>query len=216
MKIHRVPAVSVDKPPRPAAPPRRGLRYVLVLLVSIFLVLPVGAGPVGEGEAAAEQPARGDVPDPVLDAMEEVAAMAGEWEGEGWMRMGPGEPATFHSRETVESRLGGRALLIEGLHHARTDDGGRGPAVHHALALLTWNTGAGEYDFRTYVAHRGAGDFTGRMEDGAFVWGGETPRGQMRYTIRIEGDTWDETGELSQDGETWTPFFGMKLKRVGD
>jgi hypothetical protein len=143
--------------------------------------------------------------------MDAVAGMVGTWTGEGWIRMGPGEPIPFDSKETVESRLGGEALVVEGEHHAKAD----GRLVHHALALLSHDAEAGVYRFRTQVAGRGPGDFEGRVEDGAFVWGGAMGPGQMRYTIRIEGDAWSEVGEFSRDGETWNQFFEMNLKRTG-
>jgi hypothetical protein len=158
----------------------------------------------GTESAAAERPAD--------DPMQPLAPMVGEWKGEGWIRMGPGEPVHFDSQERVESRLGGEALFIEGTHRAK--DGG--PLVHQAVALLSHDASAGVYRFRTHVHGRGPGDFEGRVEeDGAFVWGGAMGPGQMRYTIRIDGDRWNEVGEFSQDGETWMPFFEMSLKRAG-
>jgi hypothetical protein len=159
--------------------------------------------------AAAETAAAESTAD---DPMQPLAPMVGEWKGEGWIRMGPGEPVHFDSQERVESRLGGEALFIEGTHRAK--DGG--PLVHQAVALLSHDAAAGVYRFRSHVHGRGPGDFEGRVEeDGAFVWGGAMGPGQMRYTIRIDGDRWNEVGEFSQDGETWMPFFEMNLKRVG-
>lgn len=48
--------------------------------------------------------------------------------------MGPARQE-FTSKETVQAKLGGVAMLIEGLHHAR-DDPGR--LVHNALAVVSW------------------------------------------------------------------------------
>ena len=147
-------------------------------------------------------------------AMAELAHWAGHWRGEGWIRMGPGEPVKIDSEERVESRLDGAALVIEGLHHAQAD----GRRVHHALALLSWDEEAETYRFRTHVAGRGPGDFTGRMENGAFIWGGPmggpAGAGEMRYTIHLEDGTWHEVGEFSRDGETWNHFFEMTLNKV--
>jgi hypothetical protein len=148
--------------------------------------------------------------DPGMDAMRGIASLVGRWEGDGWMRRGPGEPHTFTSLEMVESRLDGRVLIVEGIHH-----GGGGEAVHHALATISYDPDAGHYRFRSYLANGQAGDHRGHLdEDGVFRWEIEMPRGQVRYTIRIEDDEWHEVGHFSADGETWDPFFQMDLKRV--
>ena len=177
---------------------RRAHRITLLSLIC-WLLLALAVPVLAEEGAAAEGP------------MDAVAGMVGTWTGEGWIRMGPGEPIPFDSKETVESRLGGQALVVEGEHHAKSD----GRLVHHAVALLSHDAEAGVYRFRTHVAGRGPGDFEGRVEDGAFVWGGAAGPGKMRYTIRIDGDTWHEVGEFSRDGETWNSFFQMDLKRTG-
>jgi hypothetical protein len=169
---------------------------------------PADAPGEGAGEAAAGETAP---PEAVADPMQPLLPMVGEWQGEGWIRMGPGEPVRFDSYERVESRLGGEALVIEGTHRAKGTD----RLVHNAVALLSHDAPAGLYRFRTHVHGRGPGDFEGRVEDGAFVWGGAMGPGQMRYTIRIDGDRWHEVGEFSPDGEAWRPFFEMNLERVG-
>ena len=154
-------------------------------------------------------------PDTPADAahreMQKLPALEGTWEGSGWMRMGPGEPVKFVGRETVESRLDRRVILIEGKHF--TPD--RETVVHHAFAMLTWDERAGEYRFRTQLANGRAGDFPGSMEDGAFVWRIDTPAGPMRYVIRIDGDTWHEVGFVEREGKSMQTFE-MTLTRAGE
>lgn len=179
-------------------------RTTLLVALSLLAVLAAPLLPAAEEGAAA---------DPRLEAMQALPDLLGTWEGEGWMRRGPGEPTRFHSTETVESRLGGQVWLVEGVH--RAEEGGA--TVHHALAMISWDPADGDYDFRSFVAGRGGGNFTGRVEDGAFVWRMETPDGgRIRYTIRVEDGTWREVGAFSRDGETWNDFFGMELQRTGD
>lgn len=178
-------------------------RIAMLSALLLIFALPLTA-PAGE-EATAPDTA----PDPHLAAMQALPDLVGTWEGEGWMRRGPGEPSTFHSKEIVESRLDGRAWIVEGIHTAKDS----GELTHHALALLSWDAEAERYDFRTFVAGRGGGNFTGHVEDGAFVWEMETPDGgHIRYTIRVETGNWTEVGEYSPDGETWNQFFGMDLQ----
>lgn len=174
------------------------LRLLCPLYLLMLYCVPAGAQPPPGEES-------------VLEAMGPLRELVGGWEGEGWVRRGEGEPHRFVSREVVESRLDGRVLIVEGIH--RNEDSDR--VVHHALAMISWNPQADVYDFRTYVAGRGGGQFEGRLEGDAFVWGGPTGSGTMRYTLVIEGDRWDEIGEFSRDGETWAKFFEMHLRRTG-
>jgi hypothetical protein len=41
-----------------------------------------------------------------------------------------------------------------------------------------------------------------------------TPRGKIRYTIRVVNEQWIEKGEI-EGSNGWQQFFEMKLKRVG-
>lgn len=102
--------------------------------------------------------------DPAIDAMKALPRLEGRW-GEGWMRMGPGEPVRFVGEETVEVRLDGRLLVVEGLH--RTPD--RSKIVHHAFGVFSWDESRKAYRFTTYVVNRGGGDYSARMEGDALV-----------------------------------------------
>ena len=146
---------------------------------------------------------------PVSEAMGRLAPMAGRWAGEGWIRRGPGEPERFQGTETVEARLGGHVLLVEGRHLDAKD----GRLVHHAFAVLSHDAARGVYRFRSHLANGLGGDYAGEWKDGAFVWTMALPRGgTARYTIRIQGDAWDEVGEMERQG-AWVRFFEMRMKR---
>lgn len=168
--------------------------------LSCFLAAALAVGLLLAGASPAE----------AQDPMAPLMDMVGEWSGAGWMLSQDGQRVSFDSSEVVEARLDGAALIIEGLHHAKDT----GQIVHHALALLTWDASAEIYRFRSQVAGRGPGDFTGHMDGDTFVWGGPMGPGQMRYRIDISDDTWHEIGEYSTDGESWRQFFQMDLKRV--
>lgn len=157
--------------------------------------------------AAAATPAA----DPALEAMKRLPALEGRWEGEGWIRMGRGEPTKFVGQERVELRLDGRVMIIEG-RHLLPD---RSQVVHHALAVVTWDEDAKQYRFRSQVANSGAGDHRGYMEDGAFVWENDSPSGLIRFVIRVDGDRWHEVGHIRRN-DRWYPMFEMTLHRVQD
>lgn len=147
-------------------------------------------------------------------SMDAVSFLVGEWAGEGWIAMGPGGPQKFRSRETVESRLDGLVLIIEGVHES-LEEGAVGETVHHAVATLSWDDAEDAYSFQSHLANGRSGDFKGRLADGAFVWGMEIPGRSIRYTITIDDrERWVEIGESSTDGENWGKFFEMTLARV--
>ncbi|MGH9659171.1 MAG: tetratricopeptide repeat protein [Bryobacteraceae bacterium] len=142
-----------------------------------------------------------------ITEMKKMEILAGRWEGSGWMQMGSQREA-FRSVETVEVKLGGAALLIEGTHR----DGER--IVHHALAVLSWDNSTKTYRFRSQLATGQLGDYEAKAIDGGMEWGMSTPRGKMRYTIRIiDGKRWQEIGEFDAGG-TWRQFFEMTLEKV--
>jgi len=166
---------------------------------------------------AASQPGRPPAPDAVRlrEAMRPFLPAVGKWRGEGWMQMGPGEPQRAVSEETVEMRLDGLVLVVEGLHHAKLADGTAGKVVHHALAIASADP-AGGFRFSTFLADGRAADARGNWENGKFVWAPPAPPGrQIRYIIDwTVADRWSEIGEMSTDGTTWTKFFEMNLSRA--
>ena len=172
----------------------------LSILCSVLAVATVAS----VGNARAEE-------DLAMEAMQAIAFFEGSWEGEGWSRLGPGEPQPVRSTEVVESRLDGRVLIVEGLHFGKDS----GEVVHHALATISWDSATGTYSFRSHLANGRSGDHEGELVDGKFIWGMEIPnRGQLRYTIQIDDDRWSEVGEFSADGVEWHQILQMDLTRV--
>lgn len=167
----------------------------------------------GSNAAVLAQPPAADV-EAQRAEMEKLSFLVGEWEGESWWEMVPGQRAKNLGTETVESRLGGLLLVVEGKH----TDPENGKVVHHAVGLLSWDEKAGRYRFQTHLADGRSAEASGRFEDGAFVWGPPAPPGiEIRYTIRETDDgRWHEVGEMSQDGgESWRKIFEMTLQRTG-
>ena len=158
--------------------------------------------------AAAAEPAS-----PTAKAeMAKIAQMAGKWKGGGWI-LTPAGRHESNSEETVEMRLDGRALLIEGFH----TDVKSGEVNHHALAIIAWDDMRREYRFASALAAGRTGSFPGRLEGGKFIWTIAVPNGPTsRFTISLEDpDRWNEVGEQTRDGgATWVKFFEMNLDRV--
>jgi hypothetical protein len=113
-----------------------------------------------------------------LDSMHEhmgaVEFMVGEWAGEGWVATGQDGPQKISSHETVEARLDGLVLVIEGVSES-LEEATLGEKVHHAVGVLSWNEGEGVYGLRSHLANGRTGDFKGRIVDGAFFVGDGGP-----------------------------------------
>jgi hypothetical protein len=145
--------------------------------------------------------------------MKKLESMTGHWEGSGWMQHGPARE-TFHGVENVQSKLDGLAILVEGKFLGPDKSTGVEKIVHETLAVLSFDPKAAGYKFRTYLATGSNGEFDAHLVEGGWQWGFSFTGGSVRYTIKLTGDTWSETGEFSRDGTTWMKNFEMTLKKV--
>ena len=145
-----------------------------------------------------------------LAEMKKLDKLVGTWKGSGWIQRGK-ERENFTGAETVQSKLGGLAVLVEGKHFDAA-----GKVIHETLAVLSYNPQKKAYDFATYLANGVAGVNELKAVGDHYEWGFEIPNfGTMRYTIRIENNKWLEIGEISRDGgNTWTKNFEMTLDKT--
>lgn len=178
---------------------RRMVAGAVAVAAMLVVVPPAGAQRPGAGAAADS-------------AMAPLAWLVGEWEGEGVSQTPTGRSAAT-VRETVESRLNGRVLVIEGVGREPSADG-KGRVVHHAFGLLTYDPEHGQYAFRA-LRDGGVIDAETSLADGVFTWGFSIPGGRIRFHIRQVDGEWHETGEYSADGAAWRKMLEMKLRRVG-
>lgn len=178
----------------------RVVSWIVALLAAMGAADPVDAQRPGAGAA-------------VDSAMAPLAWLIGEWEGTGTTRSRTGSEVAS-VREKVESKLGGRVLIMEGIGRVPTADG-TGRVVHHAFGVLSYDPEKREYVLRAF-RDGGAIDPVSRLADGAFIWEFDIPGGggRTRYVIRNDGGEWLETGEYSLDGSTWRKFFEMRLHRA--
>ena len=144
-----------------------------------------------------------------INEMKKLDYMVGEWKGTGWMER-PGVKETFVGTETVQSKLGGLALLVEGKFKDKD-----GKVVHETLAVISYDEKTKGYNFRTYLANGTTGEHELKLIEGGWQWGFQFPQGNVRYTFKLsDKGEWFEIGEFSQDGKTWRKFFEMTLQRV--
>jgi hypothetical protein len=162
----------------------------------------------------AVQPLTGQVPDGSANraAIERLAFMVGRWRGDAWMQRGPERVQTTMT-ETVEAKLGGTVLQVEGQGIASGPAGTEPRVVHHALAVVSFDAQAGAYGLRSYIASGQFGDFVLTLVPGGVSWSREVPGGRIRNTAQIANGEWREIGEFSRDGATWTQIMEMHLRR---
>lgn len=140
--------------------------------------------------------------------VKKLESLVGKWQGSGWI-MHEGKRETFTGSETVQRKLNGLALLVEGKF---TNPEGR--VIHETLAILTFNAKESKYNFRTYLASGTSGEHDFKLIPDGYEWGFQMPAGTIRYTIKTANEVWAEIGEFSKDGKTWTKFFEMNLNKV--
>jgi hypothetical protein len=144
-----------------------------------------------------------------VDAIKKLSFVLGEWKGEAWAEMVPGQKKTMTQTETVELKLHGTAVLI----HGRGTDGNT--VGHDALAIITWDQPSGTYKFRSYVFQGYSHESDLTVGDKSFAWTLRAGPATMRYNMRITPEgLWNEVGEISTDGQNWRKFVELNLKRV--
>lgn len=142
--------------------------------------------------------------------MKNLDRLIGQWKGAGWIQQGANRE-TFEGTETVQKKISGLALLVEGNYKNK-----EGVIIHDTLAVISPNLKTKTYDFQTYLANGMNGNQELKIVEGGWQWGFQFPGGAMRYTIKIENNVWSEIGEMSRDsGKTWAKFFEMSLKKIG-
>lgn len=147
-------------------------------------------------------------PDAQIAAMKKLDYMAGTWRGEGWIDFGGGK-MTFTGSETIQRKLDGVALLVEG---AFVDSAGK--PSHTTLAVMSYDPAAKKYKFSTWLATGTSGVHELLLNDNGWQWEIATPYGTMRYVMTLtEAGEWLETGARSTDGKEWKQFFEMRLKK---
>lgn len=150
----------------------------------------------------------------VREEMKKPQWLVGRWKGGGWMQAGP-QRREFVGTETVQSKLGGLSLLIEG-NFRQKGAAADAPPVHETLAVLSYDPEQRHYWLSAWLRSGYSGRYEARVGEGNVVtWYMDIPQGRVRYTIeRDDHGRWHETGEMSPDaGKTWHKFLEMTLER---
>ena len=156
---------------------------------------------------AADQPTSKEVQ---LREMKKLDWFVGHWKGTGWIQMGPQGRHEFTQTETIEAKLEGLVLVIEGLGKAKED----GSTVHTALAFVSYDHHASKFRWHAFTPE-GQIDTEAKVGTDTLEWTLEIPqRGRMRYTItRNEKGEWFEVGDMIHEDQTRHKFFEMTLRK---
>jgi hypothetical protein len=149
-------------------------------------------------------------------AMTKLAALAGHWEGEATVTLGPGQVYKVKQKEHVQYKLDGNVLLIEGTGREMATDG-EGKVVFQAMAVCTFDPMTKKYQFHAFRDNGMSKVASAEVTETGFIWGFEDGRGgKVRYTITVADDTWVEVGEYLVEGMPPRKIFEMAVKRIAD
>jgi hypothetical protein len=142
--------------------------------------------------------------------MKKLDWFVGHWKGTGWIHMGPQGRHEFTQTETIEAKLDGLVLVIEGLGKAKED----GSTVHTALAFVSYDHRGNKFRWHAFTPE-GQIDTEAKVGKDTLEWTLEIPqRGRMRYIItRNEKGEWFEVGEMIHEDQTRHKFFEMTLSK---
>jgi hypothetical protein len=183
---------------------RRGklstFRYMKILFAFLFCVLQFGSYAQAPEVSATQR-----------EQMKKLEWLVGHWKGAGWIEMGPQGRHKFVQTESIQSKLDGLVLIVEGVGRSVDDRS----TVHSALALVSYDDGARTFRWRAFTAEGRQTDAEAKVGDGMLEWGFPiSEHGRVRFTIKLNDKSeWFEIGEMTQDGQVWRQFFEMTLQR---
>lgn len=148
--------------------------------------------------------------------LQKLDFLLGDWQGAGWIEMGPNQRHTFRQTEKIQLKAGGAVMQIEGLGLERV--GEKEVPIHQAFAIVSYDNAAKRYRFNAWRAGGGAIECEPEIGDKQLVWSFKDPRSEMqiRFTIKLDAaGRWVEIGEVSRDSQKWQQFFEMTLQKAG-
>jgi len=177
------------------------MRRLAALLLAATLAAPAAAEPAPKTNTNAVA---------LHERMAPFGWLIGEWRGSGWTLTPEGKRHSFESHELVTPKLSGNAILIEGKHH---EPGQPERIVHDALAMITWDSRANAYRFRSALAKGMGGDFSIEPTANGFTWSIPSPGGTITYSVTHANGVWTERGRRKAADGRETDFFEMTLRR---
>jgi len=139
----------------------------------------------------AQQPSV-NVADVQREAMHKLAFLSGHWSGPIAVTRGPGEPIHLTQTESVEYKLDGLVMLVEG-----KSVGVDGKSQFQALATLSFDDATHTYRIRTYHDGHYVDTELTMLADG-FSWGFASGPAHVVNTMHLTaGGQWQETTDVT-------------------
>ena len=147
--------------------------------------------------------------------MQDLAGLVGKWTGTGWVQYEGAERTTFDASESVEGRLDGLVLILEGKGVMKAADGSE-TVVHHGLSILTYEPLSRRY-IMISIRQDGSHAVAQVHEDTGFLeWSYQDPDlGMIKRTVRLteSGQLFAVSDHSTDSGATWHRIFEMELAR---
>ena len=146
----------------------------------------------------------------IQEAIDRLAILEGEWQGTGWIQQ-QGPKIEFKQTESVQRKLNGTTLLIEGKGFESDS------LAFNAMAMASYNEQTDKYRFNSFLADGKYTEAEGWFDDaGIFHWQFPVPGGgTVRYSIAATESTWLEKGAYNPNGtQQWYPFMQMELTKL--
>lgn len=179
-------------------------RAAFVALLSLAVAMSADPA-VAQDPGAAARVAR------LREIMAPMAALAGQWEGEGRVSTGPGRPLVVRQVEDIGWGSGRSVLFIRGTGYS-TEAASKDSVVFEAAAVAWADAQAGKVRMRAYRDGLEV-DANIEIRGDTIVWGFPVPGGRVRYVIALTADTWHEVGHFVRDGGGEFPVVELRLKR---
>jgi hypothetical protein len=140
---------------------------------------------------AAQQPGMPNV-GAQREAMKKLAFLAGHWSGSVSISRGPGDPLHLTQSETVQFKLDGLVLLVEG-----QSTGPDGKAQFQALATIAYDDATNAYRFRAYNDGHYIDTELSVQPDG-FAWSFNAGPAKIQNTMHLTAKgEWQETTDVT-------------------
>ncbi len=151
--------------------------------------------------------------------MKKMDFLIGTWKGKGWIIL-PSGRETFTVTESLESKLNGQIVVVDGLGKSKDEKTSKERIVHQTYGIFSYDADADKIQFRWYKAVGGEENLStiDVSGDNKFSWGFDVPENgvKVKFSESInEKGNWLEIGEMTRDGgKTWFKFFEMELSKV--
>ncbi len=146
-------------------------------------------------------------------AMKKLAFLVGEWSGEASVLRGPGQFAELTQTESVQYKLEGLLLLIEGVGRTKSD----GKLSLQALALISFDDEAGAFRMRAFNDGRWLETEVKLADAGKSIsWGFTLGEFKTATVLRInENGEWTEHAELVIGDRAPQKMMELRVRRNG-